>query len=103
MTTKSQSRQAQGEGQQECRKEGEESDDPIALMKKMRTETTEMRKLYANAVALVETQAMQLASQQASTSISDMLNRSPVKLMTPARNSASDTPDQRHAAIFRDN
>ena len=57
------------------------------------TEMTEMRKFYANGVALVETQAMQLANQQASSSISDMLNRSPVKLMTPARNSASDTPD----------
>ena len=32
------------------------------------TEMTEMRKFYANGVALVETQAMQLANQQGSTS-----------------------------------
>jgi hypothetical protein len=57
--------------------------------------------VYANAVALAETQAIQLASQQAS--ISDLLNRSPAKVMTPARNSASDTPGLRHAAIFLDN
>ena len=79
--------------------EVEDSDDTIALMKTMRTEMTEMRGFYANAVA--ETQAIQLVSQQAS--ISDLLNRSPAKVMTPARNSASDTPGLRHAAIFLDN
>ena len=80
--------------------EDEDGDDPIALMKTMRAEMTEMRGLYANAVALIETQATQLESHQAS--ISDLLNRSPVKVMTAATNSASDTADQ-HAAIFIDN
>ena len=79
----------------------EDSDDPIALMKSMRTEMTEMRGLYANTVAQVETQAIQLASQQAS--ISDLMNRSPAKVRTPATNSASDTLEQKHAAIFLDN
>ena len=65
------------------------------------TDLTETRGLHANDVALVDTQAMQFARQQAS--IIDLLKRSPTKVMTPARNSASDTPDQRHAAIFRDN
>ena len=65
------------------------------------TDVTETRGLHANDVALVDTQAMQFARQQAS--IIDLLKRSPTKVMTPARNSASDTPDQRHAAIFLDN
>ena len=57
--------------------EDEDGDDPIALMKTMRAEMAEMRGLYANAVALVETQEIQLESHQAS--ISDLLNRSPCK------------------------
>ena len=81
--------------------EGEDRDDPIALMKTMRTEMSEMRGLYANAVALVESQALQLSSQQAS--ISQLLNQSPAKAKSPPRNSASDSPGQRHAAIFLDN
>ena len=80
--------------------EDEDGDDPIALMKTMRAEMTEMRGLYANAVALIKMQATQLESHQAS--ISDLLNRSPAKVMTAATNSASDTADQ-HAAIFIDN
>ena len=81
--------------------EDDDSDDPIALMKTMRAEMTEMRGLYANAVALVQTQAIQLESHQAS--ISDLLNQSPAKVTSAATNSASDAPDQRNAAIFIDN
>ena len=75
-----------------------EENDPIALMEAMRSEMTEMRGLYANTVALVQTQAIQLANQQAS--ISDLQNRSPAKVISPAINNVSDSRDQRHAAIF---
>ena len=81
--------------------EDEDIEDPISVMKAMRTEMTEMRGLYAKAVALAETQGIQLASQQVS--LSELLNRSPAKVVTPARHSASETPGQRHAAIFLDN